>query len=76
MIKYYVLWHIIMVFRDRTIQGNTHGPKILVWAPKLLEKMPIPLLLNIEIWQSGPLSQIVSLYPCYIIFFKLWPVTP
>ena len=34
-----------------------HGPWILNWAPKLWEKMPIPLMLNIHFWQRGPLSQ-------------------
>ena len=31
----------------------------------MFEKMPIPLMLNVEFWQSGPLSQICfSLYSC------------
>ena len=41
----------------------THGPCILSWAPEYWEKMPKYLMFNNHFWQSGPLNQMVNLYP-------------
>ena len=41
-------------------------------GPKILDKMPIPLMLNFECCQCGPLSQNCyhSLYPCLKVSIK------